>query len=202
MPSLFSYCIRYDGGAAPNPFWGICSLVICKPVIRRIANVGDWIVATGSKHSPIGDCSGQVVYTMKVTRVMSMREYDDFTKAYLHEKIPEYKNPDVRRRLGDSIYDYRVNPPRLRRSVHNEKYRKRDLGGINALLSECFYYFGDQPIPLPEHLITIVKQGQGHRSRSNAPYLLDFIEWIETLGLDVNTLYGNPQLKLFDDEFP
>lgn len=35
MPTLYTYCIPYDDGAAPNPYWGICTLVICKPVIRR-----------------------------------------------------------------------------------------------------------------------------------------------------------------------
>ena len=50
-PTLFTYCIPIDDGAAPNPYWGICTLVICKPVIRRVANVGDWVVGIGSKNS-------------------------------------------------------------------------------------------------------------------------------------------------------
>ena len=59
---LYSYCLKHDRGAAPNPFWGVCTLVICKPVIRRTADVGDWVVGFGSKNSPIGDVSGKVVY--------------------------------------------------------------------------------------------------------------------------------------------
>ena len=46
MPNLFSYVLRYDDGAAPNPFWGTCTLAICKPAIRRKANLGDWVVGT------------------------------------------------------------------------------------------------------------------------------------------------------------
>src|SRR5262249_55154673 len=61
-PTLFSYCIPYDFGSAPNPFWGLCTLAICKPDIRRTANVGDWVVGTGSAVSPIGNISGKVVY--------------------------------------------------------------------------------------------------------------------------------------------
>lgn len=64
---LYTYCIPYDDGAAPNPYWGICTLAICKPVIRRVARVGDWVVGTGSSHSPIGDVAGAVVYAMQVT---------------------------------------------------------------------------------------------------------------------------------------
>ncbi len=70
--TLFSYCIPYDDGAAPNPFWGLCTLAICKPGIRRVAKEGDWVVGTGSVNSPAGDASGKVVYAMRVTQKMTM----------------------------------------------------------------------------------------------------------------------------------
>jgi len=38
---LYSYTVRYDDGAAPNPFNGMCTLAICKPAIRRTAAPGD-----------------------------------------------------------------------------------------------------------------------------------------------------------------
>src|SRR5688572_16424822 len=106
MSKLFSYCIPADDGAAPNPFWGICTLAICKPRIRRTAEKGDWVVGTGSCKSPIGDISGQVVYAMKITQKLTMREYDAFAEAYYPEKIPDWRNADICRRLGDSIYDF------------------------------------------------------------------------------------------------
>lgn len=62
MSTLFSYCIPYDDGAAPNPFWGLCTLAICKPAIHRKTNERDWIVGTGSKRSPFGNIAEQVVY--------------------------------------------------------------------------------------------------------------------------------------------
>jgi hypothetical protein len=76
VATLFSYCIPTDDGAAPNPYWGVCSLAICKPKIRKKARLHDWIVGTGSKNSPIGDISNHVVYTMRVTRRVTMRDYD------------------------------------------------------------------------------------------------------------------------------
>ena len=63
-PVLFTYVVLHDTGAAPNPFWGTCTLVICKPRIRRAAQVGDWVVGTGSAESPIGDRRKHVVYAM------------------------------------------------------------------------------------------------------------------------------------------
>ena len=121
MSTLFSYCIPYDDGAAPNPFWGLCTLAICKPRIRQAAFIGDWIVGTGSKNSPIGDVSNKVVYTMLVTQKMTMEDYDRFTQSELPRKIPKMQSKDLRRHYGDSIYDFSKCPPSLRPSVHTEE---------------------------------------------------------------------------------
>jgi hypothetical protein len=60
MPRLFSYPIPIDDGAAPNPFHRMCSLVICKPAIRRLAERADWIAGLGSRNAPSGDLSGRL----------------------------------------------------------------------------------------------------------------------------------------------
>ena len=141
MPNLFSYVLRYDDGAAPNPFGGTCTLAICKPAIRRKAEVGDWVVGTGSKNSPINNISGQLVYAMKVTQKMTLRQYDEFCKTELTSKIPKWLTGTFKERIGDCIYDYsNGEPPKLRASVHKELNRKRDLGGKCVLLSNEFYY--------------------------------------------------------------
>ena len=160
MARLFSYCIPVDDGAAPNPFWGLCTLVICKPRIRRAAAVGDWVVGTGSRRSPIGDLSGQVVYAMRITKKLTMEEYDVFARDKCPGKIPSWFDRDVRRRLGDAIYDFSCDPPRIRRSVHGEQNRERDISGEYALISDHFYYFGDKPRSLPKRLRSIARQHQ------------------------------------------
>ena len=193
MPTLFSYCIPYDDGAAPNPFWGLCTLAICKSVIRRIANIGDWVVGTGSLNSPIGDSSGKVVYAMQVTHKMTMEEYDSFTQSKLPHKIPLMGSADLRRHFGDSIYGFSDQAPSLRPSVHSNENQITDLRGRWVLLSSHFFYFGDKPVALPEALLRIVKQGQGHRSIANAPYVDDFIRWIHSLGYQPGELIGQPQ---------
>src|SRR5437773_8388464 len=194
--TLFSYCLRYDDGAAPNPYHGICTLTICKPAIRRVAKPGDWIVGLGGSHSPIGDVSGHVVYAMRVTKRLTLREYDTLCRHDVPGKIPKWTSRDFVERVGDCIYDFsRGSTPSLRHSVHGEKNRRVDLGGKNALLSERFYYFGDNAVPLPQHLRPIVHQTQGHKSRANAEYATEFIDWIEGLGFKPNNLYGEPQLK-------
>jgi Nucleotide modification associated domain 2 len=200
---LYTYCIPIDDGAAPNPFWGICTLAVCKPRIRRVAKAGDWVVGTGSKNAPslVGvpsrDLSGQVVYAMRVSQRLAMAEYDELTRDRLRGKIPDWDNTDCRRRLGDSLYDFSDGFPRLRQpSVHGPENVRTDLGGVHVLLSDHFYYFGNQPVGLPKSLQPIVKQGQGHRSRLNQPFELEFVDWIETQGAPPNVLHGKPQCDL------
>src|SRR5580704_11345941 len=107
-PRLYSYCLPTDDGAAPNPYWGACTLAICKPKIRATARVGDWIAGTGAKFARMGDggtkdMSGKLVYAMRVTTKVTMAEYDALTRSKLSNKIPAWRDPDHRRRLGDSI---------------------------------------------------------------------------------------------------
>jgi hypothetical protein len=196
---LFSYCIPIDDGAAPNPYWGFCTLAICKPAIRRVAKIGDWVVGTGSRNSPIGDISGHVVYAMRVTEKLTLAEYDAFARRLCRGKIPVLGHRDVRRRLGDAVYDFRTDPPLLRPSVHTEGNRERDLSGVYALISDHFFYFGDRPQKLPAKLRTLAAQQQGHRSHANDALVKPFVEWLYSLALEPNELYGTPQYKVFRD---
>ncbi len=186
MPKLYTYCLRNDDGAAPNPFGGLCTLVICKPAIRRVAKVGDWILGTGSKNSPVGDTSGRLVYAMRVTKVLTMAEYDRFVREQCPEKLPSRTNP-----VGDAIYDFSKKPPRVRPwAVHGEHDRDHDLGGEHALLSTDFCYFGKNALELPAELLPIVHQTQNHRSRANDSYFAGVVRWLSTLPRGV---HGDPQ---------
>jgi hypothetical protein len=182
---LFSYTIPWDYGSAPNPFWGLCTLTICKPVIRRVAVKNDWVV---------GLQGVAVVYAMEVTDRRSLQEYDAFCRDELPQKIPKWSSPDLRRRVGDCIYDYSQGyRPRLRRGIHTEAMRANDLGGLNALLSENFYYFGQHAIPLPTWLHPIV-QKRGHKSDANEPYKARFVRWIRRQRHAHNKIVAKPAL--------
>lgn len=183
---LFSYTIRYDYGSAPNPYWGVCTLTICKPVVRRNARVHDWVV---------GLCGCDVVYAMKVNDRKTLREYDHYCRAELNEKIPSWSSRDFRRRVGDCIYDY-SNPsdPILRKGIHQKENVETDLSGLHALLSRDFYYFGSRPIPLPPHLHKIIHK-RGHKSTANDPYKQAFIRWIRKYQHAHNKVIADPKLK-------
>jgi hypothetical protein len=133
---------------------------------------------------------------MKVTKTLSMKEYDNFCKRSLTKKIPDWTSLDFRRRVGDCIYDFsQPGQPRLRPSVHTAANQKKDLSGMHALLSNHFYYFGDKPLQLPEYLVPIIHATQGHKSRSNARYAADFVHWIENTVQLNNAVLGQPQLR-------
>lgn len=69
---LFSYVIARDYGFAPNPFFGCCTLATCKPNIRRVAEIGDWIVGTGSAARKR---KGFLIFAMCVNETMQFNEY-------------------------------------------------------------------------------------------------------------------------------
>jgi hypothetical protein len=193
---LFTYTIPVDDGAAPNPFGEYCTLTICKPTIRRVAKKGDWIAGFGSKNAPSGDLSRKLVYAMEITQVLSMKEYDRCATSQWPSKIPEIKSADMSRRLGDCIYDFSVDPPRQRAGVHGKGNRDTDLGGQNALISSNFYYFGRNAVIIPESLLPILHQTQGHKSSANDKYINEFVNWIKSLNLSPGQLYGWPDFVI------
>jgi Nucleotide modification associated domain 2 len=203
MKKIYSYVLRIDDGAAPNPFWGVCTLVICKPAIRRTAEVGDWVIGTGSKNTKlkdgnIYDLSDSIVYAMKIEEIKTLKQYDKYCKDSLTHKIPQWEAKDWQLRVGDCVYDYSQKyKPAIRKSVHNEDSRKKDLGGENALLSEHFYYFGEEPRILPTNLKDLIKKNQGHKKIENTDLVEKFEKWISQF--EKNRLYAEPQMKwLFD----
>jgi hypothetical protein len=203
MTKIYSYVLRIDDGAAPNPFWGLCTLTICKPAIRRNAQIGDWVIGTGSKNTKlkdgtICDFSDSIVYAMKVTDKQMLREYDEFCNKKLSNKIPNWNTNDWRLRVGDCIYAYTTtDEPIIRKGVHNEWNKQRDLGGHNALLSDHFYYFGVEARPLPQELKELIKKNQGHKKIEKIELIDQFEKWIAQF--EKNKIYADPQMRwLFD----
>jgi hypothetical protein len=192
---LFSYCISIDEGAAPNPYWGICTLAISKPVLRRVVEVGDWIAAVGTRVADI-DYSGKLVYVMRVSQRKNHQKYQRYCKMMLTEKIPDIHHEDYRRRVGDCIYDFEQDSKgRMITGVQGEANRELDLGIMNhVLLSDHFYYFGGQAVDIPEKFKTLIIEGPGHQSIKNQPIKNQFIDWIER-NFEKNKLYGEPQVE-------
>lgn len=96
--TLRTYVLRHDTGFAPNLSCGYCTLATCKTDIRQNANVGDWVVGTGSRMK--GDADERLLYAMRIEEVLTYDEY--FEKPnFEHKKPIEGKLHDVD---GDNIY--------------------------------------------------------------------------------------------------
>lgn len=189
--------MRFDSGAAPNPFWGICTLTICKPKIRNNAKIGDWIIGTGSKSvilrdGKLHDFSKSLVYAMQVQEILNLQQYDLRCSELLVNKIPNFKTSNWKYFVGDCIYDYSAgSTPKIRKGVHNEDNRATDLSGTNALLSKKFYYFGEKAIRIPEEFSMLIKRGPGHKIIKNEELILGFETWLKKH--KKNSIMGKPQ---------
>lgn len=64
------HCVVPRHFPIPNPFFGVCSLNSCKPIIRRTAQKGHWVAANTAADFPAGP--GLLVYAMRVTDKMTM----------------------------------------------------------------------------------------------------------------------------------
>jgi len=197
---IYSYVLKIDDGAAPNPFGGVCTLTICKPKIRKLSSVGDWVIGTGSKNAKLSDGSTQdfsncLVYAMKISEKKYLKKYDEWCNENMQIKIPKFNSKNMIDQRGDCIYDFSDFPPKLRQSVHTEKNRKTDTSGKYSLLSTHFYYFGEKPIIIPNELKCIIKQNRGHlvKNDKNEPEIVNrFLEWINKYPINI---CNAPQLK-------
>jgi hypothetical protein len=142
--------VRYDAGTAPRPFGGVCSLAICKPRIRAAAEVGDWVIGF-RRQKP-----GEVIYVMQVTERLTLGEY--------------WEDPRFRDRRPDAtpLTDnfYRPGPNGALVYVENEVHKsdaaRTDVSGRYVLLSERFWYFGGNSVPIPNELLHLVHATRGH----------------------------------------
>jgi hypothetical protein len=186
---LHSYVVRRDFGFAPNPFFGICTLATCKPKIRSVAKIGDWVMGTGSKTN---GREKHVVYAMRVTGLMTFEEY--WTGPRFQQKKPNMRG-SKKQAFGDNIY-FR-NPGgghwcqidshhSLKDGSPNPVNIEADTGTNRILFSDDFVYWGGSgpEIPAPllrwglrqENLCAIF----GHKNRFPQAMVDDVIGWIRS----------------------
>jgi hypothetical protein len=193
MTRIYSYVVRYDSGFAPNPFYGYCTLSTCKPDIRRTADIGDWVVGSGSIDWSVRR-GGHMVYAMRVTEVMS---FDEYSKDPRFDAKKPYRRGSRKQSCGDNIYfrdgldadwhqldsfhsksDGQVNPDHV----------KRDTGVNRVLVSDDFVYFGGNGPEFPEHLVShdgrkICKKGIGRSCFDDSQLIERLEDWVRGMGV-------------------
>ena len=187
MTRLYSYVVKIDDGFAPNPFYGFCTLATCKPNIRRHAQIGDWILGTGSTQK---QRQGTLVYAMRVTEKMT---HDDYWREQRFEDNRPDLRQSIRKSRGDNIYHCNLETGEWIQedSCHtkghglaNQDHISRDTKSDYVLISEDFIYKGGGPaIVIPElDGVTVIHQSRNHKNGFSEATVNSFIDWVRSLG--------------------
>lgn len=191
----FSYKIEHDFGLAPNPFWGYCTLAVCKSQIRNNSEleIGSWIFGTGSKKL---NKENHLIYAMKVEEKITFNEY--WNDPRFQCKKPVLNGP-LKVMYGDNIYHQNSGKWIQEDSAHslidktNTEHLTRDTGGKYVLISKNFFYFGNKAIPIPEKFVSEIPcKGRNFCSKQLKDHTIeDFVNWLNnkyTPGI----IYGDP----------
>jgi hypothetical protein len=138
---VYLYILAVDGGFAPNPFFGWCTLACCKPAIRRRAKPGDWVVGLTPKAG-----GHRLAYAMKVDESLAFKEYWNDPR-FACKRPRREQGASRQQRHGDNCYEP-AGPNSFRQlpSDHydnqnrkeNPQAKKRDLGGKRVLIAKRF----------------------------------------------------------------
>jgi hypothetical protein len=181
---LFSYVVRWDHGFAPNPFYSVCSVATCKPDIRKVATVGDYVLGTGSAERKL---AGKVVFLMRVDEIITFDQY--WSDPRFARKIP-VMNGSLQQRFGDNIYHHENGQWIQADSRHSQigslpnlKNLKRDTGKTDrVLLGRDFIYWGGEGPNVPARLSHFVHRTPAHRAFFSEDEIRRFLRWIATFG--------------------
>lgn len=182
---IYSYVVARDFGFAPNPYYGYCTLATCKPVIRRLANVGDWIVGTGAAKYAL---TGRLVYIMRVTETLSFNQY--WLDPRFREKRPNLRG-SFKQNFGDNIYHRNGRAWIQENSHHSLETGARNIANIEndtqadrVLISDCFTYWGGNGLKVPASFRSQrlnICAGRGHKSRFSDKQLERIVAWLMSL---------------------
>lgn len=183
--NIFSYKVEHDLGLAPNPFHDFCTLAVCKSSIRRNKELsfGDWVIGTGSES--LGN-TNHLIYAMKIEEKLTFNEY--WEDERFESKKPIIEGSLVKM-YGDNIYHQDANNKEwiqedsahsLDQGVTNENHMKRDIGGKYVLVSQEFYYFGENAPKIPEELKNVCNEGRDMKYKTIPQEVREsFVLWLK-----------------------
>lgn len=192
---LYSYVVARDFGFAPNPFFGTCTLATCKPKIRRVAKLNDWVVGTGCADR---NRRGTLVYAMRITEALTFEQYSADPRF-------DRKKPNLcgskKLAFGDNIYWRDGQDWQQLDSHHSHADGSRNLANVKndtqtnrVLLSTDFAYFGGEGPEIPTRFRNFggadVCALRHHKCRFPAALTQEFVNWFRSLG--VNGFIGRP----------
>lgn len=200
-PRLYVYVVREDGGNAPNPFHGFCTLATCKPQIRKKARIGDYIAGINPKQR---GQNRRLVYAMRVDDDLTYDEY--WEDCRFEQKRPIWEGT-IKQRCGDNYYHRSADGSWIqepgdhsnRDGSQNMYHTRKDTRVSRVLISvdpstatssafiappNTFVYYGKNSIEIPDALCNgdnhvVQNCGRGHRCNFSENFRQDFIDWLE-----------------------
>ncbi len=184
---LFSYVVARDYGFAPNPFFGICTLATCKPNLRRVANIGDWVIGTGSSQRKR---KGFLVYAMCITEAMTFNEY--WNDPRFQQKKPNLRG-SKKQAFGDNIY-FKEDTAQWHQQDSHHSYEggapnplniRNDTQTDRILISTDYAYWGSSGPGIPEEFRNYdgldICARRNHKSKFPEKLVNDFVAWLRSL---------------------
>ena len=184
MPKLYSYVVRYDTGLAPNPFHGFCTLAVCKPKIRAKAQIGDWVVGTGSDAK--GKCRGDnIVFAMRVTDTMTIDQYWG-TSSFRSKQPNLAPHVPLEDAFGDNFYYRCPEDPMVWCQIPADHCDQsslwHDTKVDRVLISNDFIYWGGDGPAMPEPIrMHLGKRTRGHRCNFTDGVVQEVVAWVRAI---------------------
>ena len=197
------YVVDRDFGFAPNPFHGVCTLATCKPKIRSVATVGDWILGMGGSRLK---ATGRCIFAMRISRKLTFNDY--WNDLEFRVKIPA-RNGSRRLQVGDNIYHQDpISNEWLQEDSHhsypdgspNPYNINNDTQTNSVLVSDNFFYFGREAVKIPQDLLDKLGYGnpRSHRRFRSSEPANALVQWINsTYQKQANQVISDP----FDFEY-
>lgn len=174
---IYSYVVARDYGFAPNPFHGFCTLATCKPLIRKQAKVGDFIVGLTPK-----SLGNKVCYAMEVAAKISFDEY--WANELYQDKKPSFDR-SYKFAAGDNIYHTLPDGTWHQQNSHHTHEDGRPIQenimtdtGITdqVLIGYNYSYWGGEGLDLPPEL-SALKVARGHKCNFSQQLIDSFKIW-------------------------
>lgn len=177
---LYKYVITRDFGFAPNPYYGACTLATCKPKIRKTAQINDWIAGFGGSATPVKGC---LVYMMKVSKKIT---FDEYWKDELFNKKKPTFSKSGKASYGDNIYHHNEKGEWIQENSHhsfengvNYTNLNKDTSQDAVLISDKFWYFGNNACRLPIQFNSTIYSGRAHKIEDKEIIIKSLVDWLE-----------------------
>ncbi len=196
--NYFFYKVNHDYGLAPNPFHDYCTLAVCKSQIRKHTKlkIGDWIIGiSGRKIGP----TNKLIFAMKLEEKITFNDY-------WNDKRFTSKKPTVNGSLiqmyGDNFYHKENGKWIQENSAHslkdgatndeyitNQDHLQRDTGGEFVLISQHFYYFGNEAPEIPVSSKSLLQPLVNYTSNASDEITRDFMNLLANYSTGI---HGDP----------